>query len=49
MTMIRPALTFLDLGEAGEMWTKAIQGGFIILAVVADSVLSRKPQRGAAT
>ena len=42
MTMIRPVLTFLDVGEAGEKWTKAIQGGFIILAVVSDSLLSRK-------
>jgi ribose/xylose/arabinose/galactoside ABC-type transport system permease subunit len=47
MTMIRPVLTFLDLGEAGEMWTKAIQGGFIILAVVADSFLSRRSRQGA--
>src|SRR5690606_33210641 len=38
MTMIRPVLTFLDIGEAGEKWTKAIQGLFIMLAVVADSV-----------
>ena len=44
MTMIRPVLTFLDVGEAGEKWTKAIQGGFIILAVVSDSLLSRKSQ-----
>jgi hypothetical protein len=46
--MIRPVLTFLDLGQAGETWTKAIQGGFIILAVIADSLLSRDGQRGAA-
>jgi len=37
LTMIRPVLTFLDIGEAGEKWTKAVQGGFIVLAVVADS------------
>jgi ribose/xylose/arabinose/galactoside ABC-type transport system permease subunit len=42
MTMIRPALTFFDLGESGEKWTKAIQGAFIILAVVTDSLLSRR-------
>ena len=47
MTMIRPVLTFLDVGEAGEKWTKAIQGGFIILAVVTDSIASRRG-RGAA-
>lgn len=42
MTMIRPALTFLDIGEAGEKWTKAIQGLFILLAVVADSYANRQ-------
>jgi ribose/xylose/arabinose/galactoside ABC-type transport system permease subunit len=42
MTMIRPALTFLDIGEAGEKWTKAIQGLFILLAVVADSYANRR-------
>ena len=46
MTMVRPALTFLDVGEAGEKWTKAIQGTFIILAVVTDSVISRLSKRG---
>lgn len=42
LTMIRPVLTFMDIGEAGEKWTKAIQGAFIILAVVADSLASRR-------
>ena len=42
MTMVRPVLTFLDVGESGEKWTKAIHGGFIILAVVADSLRGRK-------
>ena len=49
MTMIRPVLTFLDVGESGEKWTKAIQGAFIILAVVTDSVLARQSARGAAS
>ncbi len=40
MTMIRPVLTFLDIGEAGEKWTKAIQGAFIMLAIVSDRVVS---------
>ena len=31
MTMIRPMLTFLAVGESGEKWTKAIQGLFILL------------------
>lgn len=42
LTMIRPVLTFLDIGEAGEKWTKAIQGGFIVAAVVADSLAIRR-------
>jgi ribose/xylose/arabinose/galactoside ABC-type transport system permease subunit len=42
MTMVRPILTFLDVGEQGEKWTKAIQGLFILLAVVGDSVMSRR-------
>lgn len=45
MTMIRPTLTFLDIGEAGEKWTKAIQGMFIMLAVVSDSLMSRRSRR----
>ncbi|MCA9166192.1 MAG: ABC transporter permease [Planctomycetales bacterium] len=44
MTMVRPVLTFLDIGEAGEKWTKAIQGSFILMTVVADS-LSRANRR----
>ena len=46
MTMIRPVLTFLDVGEAGEKWTKAIQGLFIMMAVVSDKLFSRGPARG---
>jgi ribose/xylose/arabinose/galactoside ABC-type transport system permease subunit len=46
MTMIRPVLTFLDIGEAGEKWTKAIQGAFIIVAVISDSFLSRRSGEG---
>lgn len=42
LTMIRPVLTFLDVGEAGEKWTRAIQGALIIAAVVADSLASRR-------
>ncbi len=49
MTMIRPALTFVDLGEAGEKWTKAIQGLFIILAVVSDSIVTRREAQGEVT
>ena len=42
MTMIRPVLTFMDIGEAGEKWTRAIQGIFILLAVVTDSVFAQQ-------
>lgn len=45
LTMMRPMLTFLDVGEAGEKWTKAIQGAFIILAVVMDSWFARRPTK----
>ncbi|MGD9854979.1 MAG: ABC transporter permease [Planctomycetaceae bacterium] len=41
LTMVRPVLTFLDVGEAGEKWTKAIQGLFILLAVITDTIVSR--------
>ena len=41
MTMIRPVLTFLDVGEAAEKWTRAFQGGFILLAIVVDTLASR--------
>lgn len=45
MTMIRPVLTFLDIGEAGEKWTKAIQGLFIVLAIIGDSLIANRAQR----
>jgi len=41
MTMLRPVLTFLDIGAEGEKWTGAIQGVFIIAAVVGDHLLTR--------
>ena len=45
LTMVRPVLTFLDVGETGEKWTKAIQGLFILLAVITDTLASRRPAR----
>jgi ribose/xylose/arabinose/galactoside ABC-type transport system permease subunit len=42
LTMVRPVLTFLDVGEAGEKWTKAIQGLFIVLAMVGDDWARRR-------
>jgi ribose/xylose/arabinose/galactoside ABC-type transport system permease subunit len=45
LTLVRPVLTFLDVGEAGEKWTKAVQGAFILLAVVGDSLANRTRER----
>lgn len=45
MTMIRPVLTFMDIGESGEKWTRAIQGMFILLAVIGDRFRSQRSQR----
>lgn len=45
MTMVRPVLTFLDVGEAGEKWTKAVQGTFILMAVVSDRFIVRNSLR----
>ena len=42
MTMIRPVLTFVAVGEAGEKWTKAIQGMCIMAAVIVDSFVARR-------
>jgi ribose/xylose/arabinose/galactoside ABC-type transport system permease subunit len=36
MTMVGTALIFLKLGEASAYWERAIQGAFILLAVLAD-------------
>ncbi len=49
MTMIRPVLTFLDIGESGEKWTKAIQGLFIVLAIISDSLMTRRSKRESST
>ena len=45
MTMIRPVLTFLDIGDAGEKWTKAIQGVFILVAIISDSLIASRAKR----
>ena len=45
MTMLRPVLTFLDVGESGEKWTRAVQGLFILLAVTSDLLLRRSTSR----
>ena len=43
--LVRPALIFLRLGESAAYWEKAIQGAFILAAVLADH-LGRRPARG---
>lgn len=46
---IRTALVFLDLGEAATYWERAIQGAFILAAVLADHVAAaRRPGAGRA-
>lgn len=45
MTLIRPLLTFMAVGESGEKWTKAIQGVLILIAVVTDQILERRHNR----
>lgn len=45
MTILRPVLTFLDVGESGEKWTRAIQGLFIMLAVIIDRISPRRFRR----
>jgi ribose/xylose/arabinose/galactoside ABC-type transport system permease subunit len=42
---IRTALIFLNVGEMGTYWERAIQGGFILAAVLADHIAARR--RGA--
>ncbi|WP_010585771.1 ABC transporter permease [Schlesneria paludicola] len=45
MTLIRPMLTFMAVGESGEKWTKAIQGLLILAAVVADHAFAAHSRR----
>lgn len=47
LTMVRTFLIFLRLGEMSTYWERAIQGGFILLAVLADHSLRRR-ERGEA-
>ena len=43
---IRTALIFLNLGERSVYWERAIQGGFILAAVLADHVGRRRTADG---
>lgn len=45
MTLIRPLLTFLNIGEEAEKWTRAIQGSFILTAVILDQAAHRMAVR----
>jgi ribose/xylose/arabinose/galactoside ABC-type transport system permease subunit len=40
--MIRTVLIFLKLGEGAAYWERAIQGGFILVAVIADHFAKRQ-------
>ena len=40
--VISSALVFLHLGDAAVYWERAIQGAFILLAVVGDSIIWRR-------
>jgi ribose/xylose/arabinose/galactoside ABC-type transport system permease subunit len=42
LAMIRTLLIFLRLGESATYWERAIQGGFILVAVLADQYGQRK-------
>lgn len=46
--LVRPMLIFLRLGVSATYWERAIQGAFILLAVLADQAAQRRPreQRG---
>ena len=44
--LVRPMLVFLRLGESAAYWERAIQGAFILAAVLADH-LGRRAGRGA--
>ena len=43
--LVRPMLVFLRLGESAAYWERAIQGAFILAAVLADH-LGRRSARG---
>lgn len=42
MVMIKTVLIFLKLGDEATKWERAIQGGFILLAVVLDHLAERR-------
>lgn len=42
LAVVRPMLIFLKLGESATYWERAIQGVFILLAVLADHLTRRR-------
>jgi ribose/xylose/arabinose/galactoside ABC-type transport system permease subunit len=42
LNIIDTVLIFLKLGQQAEYWARAIQGGFILLAVLSDHLLAKK-------
>lgn len=48
MVMIKTVLIFLKLGDEATKWERAIQGGFILLAVVLDHLAARRSAGGRA-
>ncbi len=44
--LVRPMLVFLRLGESAAYWERAIQGAFILAAVLADHLGRRSARRG---
>lgn len=44
MVMIKTVLIFLKLGDESAKWERAIQGGFILLAVAVDRLSERRSQ-----
>ncbi|MBV9852290.1 MAG: ABC transporter permease [Armatimonadetes bacterium] len=47
--LVRPMLIFLRLGVSATYWERAIQGAFILAAVLADHLARRRPRLGART
>jgi ribose/xylose/arabinose/galactoside ABC-type transport system permease subunit len=44
--LVRPVLTFMKLGDEAVYWERAIQGAFILAAVLADHVGRRRSPEG---
>jgi len=46
LVIVRPALVFLPLGQDTTYWERAIQGGLILVAVLADHFARRRSRQG---